>query len=127
PRLFGALGLPFDPDVLERFSQVRFEARMGDPTGSKRYAELSTEPLEKWRSTLRGAVRVRWASRYLQGLGRDRLAVMGYDLDDLLRQLGGLGGAPVRSGSDLLRAGYARTTLARRRRAMETVQHRRGN
>ena len=126
PRLFGALDLPFDPGVLERFSEVRLEARMGDPTGTKRYAELSTEPLDKWRSTLRGSVRVRWAKSYLEGLGRDRLAVMGYDLDGLLGQLDGLGGAPARSGSDLLRAGYARTTIARRRRAMETLQRRRG-
>jgi hypothetical protein len=126
PRLFGALEIPFDPTVLERFPEVRLDARMGDPTGTKRYAELSTEPLEKWRSTLRGSVRIRWARAYLERLGRDGLAAMGYDLEELRGQLEGLRGAPARTGSDLLRAGYARRTTARRRRAMEALQRRRG-
>jgi hypothetical protein len=126
PRLFGALDLPFDPAVLERFSEVRLDARMGDPTGTKRYAELSTEPLEKWRSTLRGSVRIRWAKGYLGALGRDKLAVMGYDLEELRGQLDRLGGAPARTGADLVRSGYARATIVRRRRALETLQRRRG-
>ncbi|MFL5737010.1 MAG: sulfotransferase family protein [Actinomycetota bacterium] len=126
PRLFGGLDLRFDPAVLDGFSEVRLDARMGDPTGTKRYNELSTEPLEKWRSTLRGSVRIRWAKGYLESLGRDKLAVMGYDVEELRGQLDGLGGAPARTGSDLVRAGYARATIARRRRALETLQHRRG-
>lgn len=96
--LFAYLGLSFDPGVLEGFSSVRWEARMGDPTGTARYGELSTEPLDKWKSTIRGTVRTRWARSYLTSLGPTCLAEMGYDLDELLREIdaqpGGLGSAP---------------------------------
>lgn len=98
PELFAYLDLTFDPAVLEGFSSVRWQARMGDPTGTARYGELSTEPLDKWKATIRGAVRTRWARSYLASLGRECLAEMGYDLDELHREVdaqpGGLGSAP---------------------------------
>ena len=40
PGLFAYLDLTFDPAVLEGFSSVRWQARMGDPTGTARYDEL---------------------------------------------------------------------------------------
>ena len=98
PGLFAYLDLPFDPAVLEGFSSVRWEARMGDPTGTARYDGLSTEPLDKWKATIRGSVRTRWASSYLASLGLECLAEMGYDLEGLRREVdaqpGGIGSAP---------------------------------
>jgi hypothetical protein len=98
PDLFAYLGLTFEPSVLEGFSSVRWQARMGDPTGTDRYGELSTEPLDKWKSTIRGSVRTRWARSYLASLGAQCLAEMGYDLDELCREVdaqpGGIGSAP---------------------------------
>jgi hypothetical protein len=81
------LGLEFDPDALTRFSEVRLNGRMGDPFGARRYSSLSTEPMEKWRSSLNNPVRKAWADRWLRWLGRERLAVMGYDLDALRGEL----------------------------------------
>ena len=103
--LFAYLDLTFDPGVLEGFSSVRWEARMGDPTGTERYGELSTEPVDKWKATVRGAVRTRWARSYLASLGPACLTEMGYDLDELLREIdaqpGGLGSAPRDAAASL--------------------------
>ena len=86
-RIFEYLGLDFTPALLAQFSSVAIGERMGDPTGNKAYAGLSTEPLEKWRRAFRNPLRRRWASRYLRRLGPQRLAAMGYDMQQLQREL----------------------------------------
>lgn len=86
----GALGLPFDDRALDEFTGVRLEGRLGDPTGVRAYDALSDAPLEKWRATLASPLRRAWCRRYLRWIGDERLATMGYALDDLLAQLDGL-------------------------------------
>lgn len=85
--LMDYLEIPFEPDSLTRFAEVELAGRMGDPTGRKRYSALSAEPQGKWRKTLANPVRRAWCRRYLQYLGPGRLASMGYDLDEMLREL----------------------------------------
>jgi len=43
PAVFGYLQLAYDPTVLRTFAETRLDARMGDPSGSRAYDELSTE------------------------------------------------------------------------------------
>jgi hypothetical protein len=81
------IGVPFEPSSLERFADVALAGRMQDPTGTRNYRTVTTEPLEKWRRTIGNPVRVGWCRRYLHWLGPDRLATMGYDLDELLASL----------------------------------------
>jgi hypothetical protein len=81
------LGIDFDPRTLERFSDVRLEGRLGDPTGRQLYSTLSQAPIEKWRGTLANPIRKEWSRRYLRFLGSERLRVMGYDQAELLRDL----------------------------------------
>lgn len=85
--LFGYLGVPFDPSALEQIAEVRLDGRMGDPGGMRRYAGLSTEPFDKWRRTIRTPVRRWWLEQYLGWIGRERLGIMGYELDKLLAEL----------------------------------------
>lgn len=85
--LFAYVGLPWDPSVVARFAQVDLRGRLGDPTGIQRYGSLSREPLEKWQRTLASPVRRWWCDRYLRWLGRERLAVAGFDLDKLTADL----------------------------------------
>jgi hypothetical protein len=82
-----ALGIPFDEHALARFTAVHLSGRLGDPTGVHAYAALSQAPLEKWHATLNTPVRRAWCRRYLRWIGTERLATMGYALDDLLDQL----------------------------------------
>lgn len=81
------LELKFDPDVLKNFSQVSFSGTLGDPTGVKNYRAVDTAPLEKWKTVINNPLRKRWCRRYLKWLGEERLKVMGYDLNELLREL----------------------------------------
>jgi hypothetical protein len=85
--LMDYLGIEFEPDALSRFSEVELNGRMGDPTGVKRYSTLNTEPQEKWKSTLVNPLRKEWCRRYLRFLGDERLAVMGYDRERIIREL----------------------------------------
>jgi hypothetical protein len=85
--LLAYIGLDFDPATLSSFANVTLNGRMGDPTGVNRYTELSSEPREKWRATLANPLRKAWCIRYLRFLGPDRLAIMGYDHDQLQAEL----------------------------------------
>jgi hypothetical protein len=85
--LMDYLGIEFEPDALTRFSEVALNGRMGDPTGVERYTALSSEPQEKWKDTLANPLRKEWCRRYLRFLGQERLAVMGYDGEQLVREL----------------------------------------
>jgi hypothetical protein len=81
------LEIEFEPDALSRFSEVKLNGRAGDQTGVRRYATLSAEPHEKWKSTLSNPLRKEWCRRYLRFLGNERLAVMGYDGEQIIREL----------------------------------------
>jgi Sulfotransferase family len=87
PRLFQYLGLEWDPTVLSSFHDVQLSGPLGDQTGTARYSELSDKPLYKWRETICNPLRKAWCARYLRWLGRERLAIMGYDQDTLLNDL----------------------------------------
>ena len=40
------LGIEFEIEALQRFSNVRLEGRMGDPIGTEKYQALSGEPVD---------------------------------------------------------------------------------
>jgi sulfotransferase family protein len=86
-RLTDFVGFEFEPQALERFPQVQLQGAMGDPVGTVAYRRIETEPTEKWRKTISNPLRRAWARRYLEWIGAERLAFMGYDLDRLLAQL----------------------------------------
>jgi Sulfotransferase family len=86
--VFDYLELPFDPVILSRFSATRFIGRVRDPNSDQpEYQSITATPLDKWRTILNNPLRLAWCRRYLRWIGRERLAVMGYDLDGLLADL----------------------------------------
>jgi hypothetical protein len=117
PPLFEHVGIAFDPGSLRRFADVELEARMGDPTGRRRYAALSTEPLERWKRTMSSPLRKRWCRSYLRWIGQRRLEVMGYRLDALLEELDAAPSGPRSLPSDLVRTVYAGGVRRSRRAA----------
>jgi hypothetical protein len=99
--VFRYLDLSFDRSALDRFGNVELVGRWGDRTGTPKYTEVSADPLERWRQTLNNPVRKAWCRRYLRWIGRDRLAVMGYDLDGLIAELDSVPMSYRRVGSDV--------------------------
>jgi hypothetical protein len=97
-RLFKYLGLDFDTQLLQRVGRLHLKGRLGDSAGLQSYGEISREPLDKWKHVLGNPLRKWWCRRYLKWIGRERLAIMGYELDALLAQLAAV---PV-SGRHLL-------------------------
>jgi hypothetical protein len=85
--LMDYLEIEFKPETLDGFAEVRLNGRMGDPTGRKLYSKLSPEPQHKWKQTLANPLRKAWCLRYLNFLGADRLARMGYDHAQLVRDV----------------------------------------
>ena len=104
-KVFEYLELSFDPATLQEFGRIDVQG-MGDNPGKKRYSQVSQEPLIKWKQSLSNPVRKAWSRRYLRWIGADRLATMGYDLDELLAELDYLPNSSRRLGSDLLHGGY---------------------
>jgi hypothetical protein len=88
--LMDYLEIPFDLGALSSFAQVELNGRTGDPTGVKRYSQLSSEPGQKWKRTLANPLRKAWCRRYLGVLGDERLAAMGYERERLVGELNAL-------------------------------------
>lgn len=86
-RVLTYLDVEFDPGVLMHFADLEMRTPYWDPTGTRMYRAISREPLEKWKQTMANPIRKAWSVRYLRWLGRDRLAIMGYDLDMLLAEV----------------------------------------
>lgn len=90
-RIAEYLELKFNPDMLNAFSQVVFKGKLGDFTGVIDYQAVDTAPLEKWKAVINNPLRKIWCKRYLNWLGEERLRIMGYELNELLRELDSTG------------------------------------
>ena len=86
-RLGGYLGLDLGLGTAAPAIDSQVRGRFGDQDGSAHYDKVSTASLTKWRGTLSSPARKAWCGRYLRWIGRDRLKMMGYDLDGLLDDL----------------------------------------
>jgi len=105
-RLFDYLGFTFDEAKLAGFGDVELAGKMGDVGGRQAYGQLSTEPLSKWQQTMHNPLRQAWCRRYLHWVGAERLALMGYELGDLLQALDATPSGAKHVGSDMLRLAY---------------------
>ena len=83
PKLFEFLGLSSDAANYSSFSEVKLDGRMGDPTGIHRYQKIESATRDNWRGLFNNPVRRRWAQKYLDWVGADRLRYMGYDRKEL--------------------------------------------
>jgi hypothetical protein len=122
--LFEYLGLTFDPSSLSLPASTDLSGRMGDKVGTQRYRGLSSAPLDKWKRTLAGPLRIRWCKHYLRWIGERRLAVMGYDSDELLRSLDSLPRDHAFVVSDAMRMTYGAVTERQRKAAFRRLTKR---
>lgn len=80
------LELPDDPGMAERLGSVTVSR--GDPNAlSPEFQTIRSDRVERWKQVFNNPLRKRWARRYLRWIGKERLAVMGYDLDEILAEL----------------------------------------
>ena len=100
------LEIEFKESAVDFFSDVTFRGVMGDPTGVKEYREISSKSLVKWKVTLSSPLRKRWCRRYLLWIGKERLSLMGYDLDILLSEIDGIPSSWSKVVPDLFNSMY---------------------
>jgi hypothetical protein len=86
-RIFNHLNLEFVPSVLEKYQMVSFSGRMGDPTGHIKFRQISPGSINSWPAEFDNPLRKRWATRYLNWIGDERINTMGYNRDELLHML----------------------------------------
>ena len=79
-------------------TDVMLSGRMGDPTGGMKQVTAD----DRWKAMYCNPMRRWWARRYLNRIGRDGLAVMGYDIDTLKSELKTCNGLFRHLGTDLL-------------------------
>lgn len=83
------LGIGFDEAMVSAYRDVALGGRMGDPDGIGRYAAVSTESLERWRTFVRNHFRRAYARRYLRDMDDATLAAFGVDRDTLQGEING--------------------------------------
>ncbi|GAB4343799.1 MAG: hypothetical protein Kow0089_19880 [Desulfobulbaceae bacterium] len=106
------LDVEYDPALLEKFHETSLDGFYGDKTGYERYRAIDSEPARKWKETIDNPFRKYWCRKYLEWIGRERLAAMGYSLDELLDELrGNPSRKPWRTVTDFLY--YCGATLVR--------------
>lgn len=86
-RVLSYLELPWEEAVVQDLEVARVDGPVGDHTGVRRYHTISREPIDRWKATLSSPVRKAWCHRYLDWIGDERMAVMGYDLAALREEL----------------------------------------
>jgi hypothetical protein len=111
--IFQYLDLPPAVDAVERYREVRLNGNMGDTRGHEAYPTVSTASRDRWPAVLASPLRRAWARRYLRWLGRDRLAVMGYDPEELASQLAAQPRSWRSTLPDLVWTVYGRYAVAR--------------
>jgi hypothetical protein len=104
-RVFHHVGLEFEPRLLAELTRVELPGRMGD-VGRNEATVVTDASLDHWRAVLCNPFRRRWARGYLDWIGAERLALMGYDAAELRAQLEAAPVSAKRLLSDLPRAAY---------------------
>jgi hypothetical protein len=82
------------------------DARLGDKTGINKFQTVSAAPAEEWKSAFASPLRKYWGRRYLEFLGHERLAKMGYNAGELIAAMNATGTCPHQLASDVQTLGW---------------------
>jgi sulfotransferase family protein len=120
-RLLDDLGLPQDPSLVTRFTEIQpFDLDEWDPDGTRRYTSIDPEPLTKWHRTMANPIRKSWCRHYVRWLGEERLATMGYDLNEIIDEIESIPATRHLVLDDLKRAGRGFAYRRARTRVIHT-------
>jgi hypothetical protein len=107
-RISKYLKVDFNPDMLHKFSQIELIGSMGDKIGPNTFDIISNKPLNKWIDVLSCPLRKSWCKKYLKWIGKERLNLMGYDIDTLIDEFECIPNTFINVPSDALRMLYGR-------------------
>jgi len=109
-RIMEYLELEYNPDFVGKFKSAKTidAPGRGDPVGQYKYNGISAKSAESWKKVLANPFRKAWARKYLNWIGKGRLNVMGYSLDELHAELRGCPTCYQYFLSDIIRNIYGR-------------------
>jgi hypothetical protein len=87
-KLLDYLKLSNETDLSSEFHKIQFAGKHYDPNA--KLAEFQTvrnDRHDEWQKFFSNPLRKRWARHYVEWIGQERLAQMGYDLDNILDEL----------------------------------------
>ena len=87
--LFGYLELDFDESYVAGLSRHQING-MGDPTGQKKFDNLSSLSVGKWKNSITSLHRKKWLIHYLDFLGKDLCDDLGYNYSNLRDEINAL-------------------------------------
>ncbi|TNE61447.1 MAG: sulfotransferase [Alphaproteobacteria bacterium] len=79
------LGVEIPKSALDNRSAIR--GKMGDPLASYNQNKSREQRLSGWVESFRPILRRKWATKYLNWIGAERMAYMGYDYDETLANM----------------------------------------
>ncbi len=86
-RISGFLGIDVDEFELARFKDLELKGMMGDAEGAKKYSNVSSESLYKWKQGCNSFYRKRVIKKYLRSLGEDYLNLTENSRGDLIAEI----------------------------------------
>jgi len=78
------LDIEFKNNMLENFVHQDTKGRLGDPTGINEYSNISSNSLEKWKSTFNTPFRKKVLLNYILSIDKETLKIQGYDKESIL-------------------------------------------
>ena len=85
PEIFDHFGATYKADFVNKPRKML--STMGDQTGQVKYSGTSSDSVLSWQKAFGSGPRRKWAHAYLEYIGEEDLAFMGYDKNELLAGL----------------------------------------
>ncbi|AEI14062.1 sulfotransferase [Flexistipes sinusarabici DSM 4947] len=81
------LEIEFTDTMLNTFSSQDTKGRMGDPTGVKKYKNISADSLDKWKNTFDNKYRKKIIYNYVSPIDTNVLEIQGYKKHEILEEI----------------------------------------
>lgn len=98
------LGIDEMPDLTGKLESA--DIMWGDRTGQYQYNTVTTRSLDTWKKVMSNPYRKSWGRKYLDWIGRDRLDIMGYDINELQAEIKSIPTCYQYYFSDIIRGFY---------------------
>jgi len=99
------LNLPFSSKILNEFTGVNLKGNFGDQVGLRKYNNVASDTLDKWKRTLNNPIRKKWVLNYINWIGEERLKIIGYDIHTIIDEVNDMSINMKHTISDILGIG----------------------
>ena len=99
-KVFSAINLDMPDNFMKNYTTTKINGIMGD-CNAKKQPLINKNSISKWLLTFNNPLRKRWARKYIDWIGSERLQIMGYDKDEIISDLESIPNSNKKIISDL--------------------------